>query len=717
MNLSLMRPTGILCLALLADAQTVPPAQPRPRPPAAPAPAPAASYRDLKYPPLRPFADPKIDTFTLPNGMKVFLLEDHELPMVSGLARIRTGNLFDPPAKVGLASLTGMAMRTGGTRQMTGDDLDRNLDGMAARVESTVGESSAEVSFSTLTENAPDVLAMFRDVLTAPAFRIDKVDLARMQLRASVSRRNDDPQAILTRQFSALLYGAGSPYGWEMQHDHLNRIVRTDLQAFHKRYFFPRNVMLAVWGDFESAKMKERLEQLFASWTAEQPAVPEFPKVEAAPAPGIYLAKKLDLPQTFFAIGHLGGRIADKDYAPLTVMAGILGGGSSSRLYQRLHMRVGNVYTVSAQWAAAYDHPGLFEISGSAKSLSTVATLKAIQEELERIRTTPVSDEELRAARDGALERLVFASDTSRKILDRMLTYQYFGYPADFLQQYQKTLAAVSAADVLRVAKQYLKPTELTTLVVGNPDDFLPSLDTLGPVKEIDLTIPEPKSSAAPTDTASLELGKRILARVQSAVGGAEKLAAVKDYWQLSEVRLSAASGGETMLATDRWMVSGILREDADHSGVHRALFTNGKSGWIARGRQSGALSGSNLKGMQSDLFRAYFSLLLSDRAADRTLSALDDNTVEISTANGLTVQLALNPETGLPLQISYALPMASGQPALVQEIVTGFGDVAGVRVPFKITTLHNGEPFAESSVTSFEVNVGLVAEELERRP
>ena len=465
---------GVSALAMAAilatagtPAQAPPQAAPRPRPAAAP--APATSPRDLKYPPLRPIQAPQAAAFTLPNGMRVFLIEDRESPVVGGVARIRTGNLFDPPGKVGLATLTGMAMRTGGTRQMTGEELDRKLEDLAASVESAIGESSAEVSFFSLKESAADVLAAFRDVLTAPAFRIDKVDLAKMQLRGLISRRNDDPSGILAREFPAILYGAGTPYGRRMEYEGIDRIARADLVAFHKRYFFPKNVMLALWGDFETARMKERLEELFAGWGVEQAAPPEFPKVAAVPAPGVCLAKKTGLAETYFAMGHLGGKISDKDYPALTVMAGILGGGPSSRLYRQAGTRTGDASGISARWAAAPDHPGLFEISGSAKSLSIAATIQAIQQELERIRAGEVDEEELRVARDGALGRLAFDSDTRRKTLDRLLTCEYFGYPADFPQQYQKALAAVTRADVLRVAKEYLRPADLAILVVGNP--------------------------------------------------------------------------------------------------------------------------------------------------------------------------------------------------------------------------------------------------------
>jgi zinc protease len=710
---------------LLASGQTpttTPPGIARPRPAttsaaSAPAPASVPSPRDLKYPALRAVEVPKVATFTLPNGMKLLLLEDRELPSINGVARIRTGTLFDAAGKVGLANLTGMAMRTGGTRELTGEQLDLKLEDMAASVECTIDESAGEVSFFSLAENASEVLRAFHGVLTAPAFRVDRVDLAKLQLRNIVSHRNDDPKGILLRQFPGILYGDDSPYGWEMEYDHIDRIVRADLQAFHKRYFFPKNVTLAVWGDFETAKMKEQLEQLFAGWTVDQPPVPEFPKTASKPAPGIYLAKKTDLMDAFFAIGQLGGRIGDKDYPALTVMAGILGGGVASRLYQEVVWHMGNAYNISAEWAAAFDHPGLFKISGSARAHSIVATIKAIRQEVERIRTAEVSEEELRIARDGALNRLAFASDTRKKILNRMVSYEYFGYPADYPQQYQKALAAVTRADVLRVAKEYLRPADFTTLVVGNPEDFMPPLESLGePVREIDLTIPEPKPHTASADTAGLELGKRILARLQSAVGGADKLAAVKDYTMVSEVRLSAAAGGETITETDRWMLPGNIREDADRPSGKSAIYSDGRSGWVSRGRLSTALTAPGLKGVRGDLFRAYFGLLLSDRAEGRTVTALDEDTLEIATADGLAVQVSVNPETGLPQQFSYTIPAVSGPPVLVQETITQFGEVAGIRVPYQISTRQNGTPFSESSVKEFKVNSGLALTELERR-
>jgi zinc protease len=479
----------LLLLSLAAWAQA--PASSAGRPGGSRAASPVPAVKDLKFPPLKPVEIPNVDSATLSNGMKVYLLEDHELPVVNGTALIRTGNLFDPADKVGLATITGMVIRSGGTRTKSGDQLDEELENIAASVESRIDETSGTVSFSALKENTDEVLAAFHGVLTEPQFRQDKVDLAKSQIRAGISRRNDDAHGVAEREFARIVYGPNTPYGWQIEHATVDRIGREDMAAFYKRYFFPANVMLAVWGDFRSADMKAKLETVFADWRVAQPAVPAFPEVRQSPAPGVYLATKTDVAQTFFVAGQLGGVLRDKDFPALDVMADILGGGFRSRLFQRVRSRMGDAYEIEADWGANYEHPGLFRISGSTKSSSTVETIRALQQEVQNIRTTEVTDEELSTAKQTALNGLVFAFDTKSKTLARVLTYEYHGYPKDFIDQYQKALAAVTKADVLRVAKQRLDPASFTIVAVGNPKDFGRPLESLGgPVKTIDLQIP-----------------------------------------------------------------------------------------------------------------------------------------------------------------------------------------------------------------------------------
>jgi zinc protease len=466
---------------------------------AAPAGAPTIppNYKDLKFPPLRQIQLPKIDESTLPNGMKLYLLENHELPTIRGTALIRTGNLFDPADKVGLATVTGAVIRSGGTTKKSGDQIDADLENIAATVESQIGETNGSVTFNTLKERTDEVLATFHDVLTSPAFNPARIEFERGQLASGISRRNDEPHSVAQREFADAVYGRNNSYGWLMEYSTIANIKRDDIVNFYQRYYFPANIILAVQGDFSAPEMKAKIEKLFADWTVKQPPVPAFPKVDNQPKPGIRLAAKTDVTQTSFALGHLAGTLNDKDYPALEVMSNILGGGFHSRLFLKVRTQLGYAYDISAGWGASYDHPGIFDISGSTKSASTADTLKAIYVEIKRIQTTEVTEEELQSAKDTVINGFVFNFDTPAKTLGRLLTYRYYGYPDDFIFQYQKAVQQVTRADVLRVAKQYVDQSKFVIVAVGNPKDFGTPLSTLGlPVTELDLTIPKPPAAA-----------------------------------------------------------------------------------------------------------------------------------------------------------------------------------------------------------------------------
>jgi zinc protease len=277
-----------------------------------------------------------------------------------------------------------------------------------------------------------------------------------------------------------------------MEYATLSNIKRDDVVNFYKRYYFPANIMLAVQGDFSAPEMKAKLEKLFGGWSVTQPAVPPFPKVNSHPTPGIRVAPKTDVTQTSFAMGHLGGELRDKDYPALEVMSDILGGGFDSRLFLTVRTKLGYAYDISSSWGAGYDHAGVFDISGSTKSASTADTLRAVFAQIRLIQTQEVSEQELQTAKDTVVNGFIFNFDTPSKTLNRYLVYRYYGYPDDFIFQYQKAVQQVTRADVLRVAKQYIDPAKFVIVAVGNPKDFGTPLSSLElPVTQLDLTIPK----------------------------------------------------------------------------------------------------------------------------------------------------------------------------------------------------------------------------------
>jgi len=672
----------------------------------------APSYKDLKYPPLPQVKIPEPTAFTLANGMRVFLLEDHELPLVRGLALIRTGNLFDPPDKKGLSEFAAQVLRSGGTRSKNGDQIDEELENMAASVEAGMDETSASMSFSALKENGDTVLGVFKEVLTAPEFREDKLDLAISQERSAIARRNDDASGIPDRELARIVYGPTTPYGWQTEYEDLNHIHREDLVRFYHRYYFPKNIMLAVYGDFKIPEMKEKLETLFADWKVEQPDVPKFPEVTAKAAPGIYFAEKGDVTQTFFAIGELGGTLREKDYAALQVAANILGQGFSSRLLSQIRTKLGYAYDISAQWAANWDHPGTFRIGGSTKSQSTTETLEAIRVELDKMRSVEVTARELDEAKDGVLNSFVFFFDSPAKTLNRVMRYEYYGYPKDFLFQYQKAITAVTRADVLRVAQERFLPENLAIVAVGNPKEFGKALATLGKVNMIDLTIPEPKSDTPKADSASLERGRALLKRAQQAMGGADKIAGVKDFTEAAEMAMDASAGGMKIRQQNRWIAPGVFRQDQMLPFGTIVAFSDGKSGWLALPPPQGLkpMPAPVLKQAQGEIFRQWLTLILSNRDASRTVNAVGPNAVEIS-AGGESVRVEFDEATGLPVRQIYT------EGAEVRATYSDWREVAGVKLPFKATIEQNGKKMADVSVSEIKLNTGLNADELSKKP
>ncbi len=675
------------------------------------------SYKDLKYPPLPRLKVPDPTEITLSNGLKVLLLEDHELPLVSGAALIRTGNLFDPPNKRGLAGLTGDVLRSGGTKARTGDQLDQDLENVAASIESQIGESNGTLSFSCLKENTDQVLALFHDVLVSPEFRQDKVDLSKTQSRSEISRRNDDPGGISEREFSDLVYGRNTPYGWSIEYADIDNIQRQDMLDFYHRYYFPANITMEIIGDFSTAEMQAKLERILGSWKYTQPPVPAFPKVKEKAEPGVFLASKDDTTQTFFHVGELGGELRSKDYPALEVAAEILGGGFSSRLFQNVRTKHGWAYNISANWAANYDHPGTFVISGSTQSAHTVDTLKAIGEELERIRTTEVTDDELQTAKDTVLNGFVFNFDRPSKTINRLMIYQYYGYPKDFIFQYQKTIAAVTKADVLRVAKEYFQPKNLSYVAVGNPKDFGTPLASLGmKVQPIDLTIPEPKQQAAQADAASIAKGHALLAKVQQAMGGVDKLAAVKDFQFHADLEVYTPGATMKVKQTTSFIAPSIVRQDNELPFMKQSVYSDGSAGWLSGVQGVQNLPPAVLKQIHGEAFRQIASLAVSDRVADRTVSQVADGVLEISSKDGESVRLTVAEKTSLPSKLAYQQSPAEGGTA-VEEIFSDWRNADGLRLPFQWTVMQSGKKFAGVAVQDYKINSGLTAEALGQKP
>jgi predicted Zn-dependent peptidase len=677
--------------------------------PATPAAAPGATpvYKTLKYPPLRPVELPKIEEFTLPNGLKVKLLENHELPLIGRSLAVRTGNLAEPAEKAGLAGLTGQVIRSGGTKLNNPDQLNAKLESMAASVEAGIGEERGTIGFNCLKENADETLALFKEVITQPAFAQDKVDLALTQARSALSRRNDNANGIMSREFTNLVYGKNTPYGEREEYATLGAITRADMVAWHDRYFFPANAMLAVQGDFNSAEMRAKLEKLFADWKEVRPAVPAYPAVTKQNSKGVYIAEKNDSEQTFFSIGHLGGKLSDKDYPALDVMADILGGGFSSRLFQKVRSDLSLAYAIGASWSAQFNHEGTFRIFGSTKAATTDQAISASLKEVKRMQEELVGPAELAAAKQRVENSFVFNFDSPSKVLNRLMSYEFHGYPRDFINQYKDAVAKVTAQDIQRVAKQYIKPDEFSIVAVGKTAEFEKSLAPFGAVKKLDITIPEPKAASAKADSASLTKGKETLAKLAAAAGGEAKIAAIQDWTQTVDSELPMGANKVKVKQVNMWLQPSYFRQVNELPFGKTIVFFDGEKGFIKAPQGEQPLPPPFVAQVKSQLASGYLSLLSASRFPGRTINFVSDGELEFQDPGAPLLKVSYDPATMLLSKLS----MAQGG-MNIEIAFSDYKEFSGIKLPTKLVLNQAGQTVTQI-ISEWKLNSGLKPEQL----
>lgn len=454
------------------------------------------SYQDLVFPPLAEVQLPPYRREVLANGLVVYLMEDHQLPLVNGTMFIKVGDRWDPQSQIGLGEITGSLLRTGGTEVHSVNEINDFLEQRAASIETGIDTTQSSASFSALKEDVDSVLDLFAEILQKPAFAPDRLALIKQQTKGNIARRNDDPSDIAGREFDKLIYGAEHPYARTVEYATLDAIDREDVVRFYQQYVHPDRMILGIVGDFDTQTLLNTIKATFEPWNPPGAIpLPPLPSVEQAHSSGVFVVDQPQMTQSDVRIGHLGGLFSSPDYPPLSVLNEVLN-GFGGRLYNQVRSRLGLAYSVYSYWSARFDYPGLFIAGGQTRTEATVDFIQAIRQELDGLREAPIKPQELQYAKDVVLNSFVFSFQTPAQILSRLMRYEYYGYPSDFLFTYRDQVDAVTIAEVQRVAQTYLQPEQFVTLVVGNlgPDtpsfQALVSLSVTGQAETIDITTP-----------------------------------------------------------------------------------------------------------------------------------------------------------------------------------------------------------------------------------
>jgi predicted Zn-dependent peptidase len=668
---------------------------------------------DLKYPPLNKFDIPEPDRYVLDNGMTVYLLEDHTLPKINLSATInRCGSYLEPATKIGLAEIAGNVMRTGGTTSKTGDQIDAELEAIGAFVETNIGSVSGSAGANSLSEYKETIIATLADVLRNPVFDQDKIDLAKNTFRSAISRRNDEPMDILVREFRKVIFGAESPYARQEEYATIEAISQDDLKAFHKKFVQPNNIQIAVWGDFDSQEMLNLIKDHFGDWAQGTVEIPAPPEVEYAFSPSVNYAEKEDVNQSSILVGHLGGMMGDPDYAATIVMNAVLGGSFGSRLTDNVRTKMGLAYSAEGRFSFGYDYPGWFYAFAATKLESTVKAIREINRVIASMQTDPPTEDEMIRAKNGWLNSLVFRFDTKGEVINRMMTYDYYGLPRDYLQQLKEQVENVTPEDVVEVAKRKLHPEALNILVVGKADDFDEPLSVFGEVNDLDITIPAPASEAFAADPEEMAEGLALIRKAAEACGGVEAFKNIETITSVANVAFNTPQGAFNMEATSVTIVPDRSAQVIKTPMGDQTVVIDGETGWMIAGGQTQVLPASQLEDEKKGKVREMLWLfshcdqddfIMVASKGEEQFNDVAALRLDFLADDGTQFTMYIDPTTHYPIGTRFMGETMAGP----GEIVITMGDYVeygGVMMPS--TRLRDmGEMTMEIEVVSVEIN------------
>ena len=426
-----------------------------------------------------------VERLTLDNGLILYFYEDHKLPLFNVTALARCGSIYDPLEKNGLSSLVGTVMRSGGTKSISGDSLNILLEYIGGSLETSIGTESGSASLSVLSKDQDLGLKLLADLLRNPAFPQEKLDLAKTDIKNQIKRRNDNPSRLVSTYFSNTIYG-DHPNGRILDWSTVKGLTVQDLVDYHQRFFVPNGIILGISGDFDKKELLSKITQYFGDWKKSSQSLPSPPEVPMTYHPGVYQVKK-DINQAYLMIGELGIKRDNPDRYAVGLLNYMLGGGSfTSRLKSRVRSDEGLAYSVGSSFDIDSRDYGTFAARCQTKSATAHKATKIITEEIEKIRKDGVTEQELEEARNSIINSLVFRFDTSPKIVSNLMSLEFDGYPPDYYDKYLENYRRVTLTGIKQVAQKYLKPDQLTYIVVGKPETFEKSLSEFGKITNID---------------------------------------------------------------------------------------------------------------------------------------------------------------------------------------------------------------------------------------
>jgi len=442
--------------------------------------------RDMRFSPLT-FNPAEPSRFVTDNGITVFFIPDHQLPVVTFNAYFKGGDIYDPADKTGLAELTATLMRTGGAGSRTPDQVDFDLEFVGTSINSSSGEQDFDLGMRTLKKDLDLGMEILTDMILNPTFDTAKVSLEKSVTKDRIRRQNDNPGDLTRRVFYETVYGK-HPYGQYPTLHSVDNINRSDIVACHKKYFVPNNCIVAVSGDMTVDELRALMKKYFGSWKQSDFTLPEISKAQTTYKAGVYYVAK-DINQANIRFGNLLMTDDNPDHYAFEIMNFALGGGGfSSRMTSQVRTTAGLAYSVGS-YPVFRPLMGVFFAYCQTKAESMSEALRMMLDVIDNVRENGITPEEMELAKESTINSYIFGFDTPSKLVNAYATNALRGFPEDKIKTDLEKYRAVDLEKCNQVAKYYLNTENIVIVVTGNQELFDKPLKTFGPVTDVSLEI------------------------------------------------------------------------------------------------------------------------------------------------------------------------------------------------------------------------------------
>lgn len=645
----------------------------------------------------------KYKVYELDNGLKVIVVEDHKLPRITMRLLVDNDPVLEED-RAGYVSLAGDMLRQGTTTRPK-DELDEEIDFIGA----SLFTSPSLIYTGGLSKYTEDLFEIMADVALNPAFPEDEFDKLKKQFVSGLESQKEEPDAIASNVYNALLYGKDHPYGEITTVETVEGVTLDDVKTYNNNNWIPNNAYLAVVGDIKAKDARKLAKKYFGEWAKANLARREFSDPAGRDQPQIAFTNRDASVQSVINLGNtIELQPGDPDVVPVRLVNQILGGGSLGRLY--LNIREDKGYTYGAYSSFDEDRlTGEFSASASVRNEVTDSAITEFLHEFNRIRTEMVSEEELEAAKNyviGAFGRALESPQTRGSFA---LNIQRYGLSEDYYADYLKQIQNVTREEVMETAKKYLQPDQILISVVGKGTEVADKLEKFGELSYYD-------EQANPTEPPSMEVPAGVTAQSViegyiAALGGAEKLKAVNDVQSMYNAEIAGAPMAiEATIARKRPDMY-MMEMKAEGMGTVMKQVYDGTSAKMSGMQGEQILEGDDLEEMKNSArFNPELDYLNDKYQLELTgMSKVDDQpayVLSITDSDGEVVTEYYSAETGLKLREETTQETPQG-PMTSTSTFSDYREVNGVMYPYVIKA-QTGPQSIKMTATEVKVNTGI---------